>query len=312
MNVTVVIPTYNRCVSVLRTLDCLRRQKTSADIEWEIVVVNNNSRDDTQAKVDELANEFPVTLRQVVEMRQGASNARNRGIAEARGDIVLFTDDDVRPDSAWVESVASTFQAHRCDAVVGRIELEWTFPRPQWVTDDLLGFLARLDYGNEEIPVTSDAMPPYGPNMAFRKKVFDLLGGFDPNLGRNEGSLATGEEPELFGRFLKAGLKAVYQPRSLVYHELQSSRMNKSFFRKSHFFNGVNAGREYEQKQAKKVFGIPVFVFPQFARSIGAFLSNMRRNGFQRSLRKEITVWYFVGFMLGCARHWHESSRPAV
>lgn len=311
MNLSVIVPTYNRCVSVRRTLECLRRQVVAPNVDWEVVVVNNNSRDDTSAQVNALARDFPVPLRQVFETKQGASNARNRGIAEARGAMLLFTDDDVRPEPGWVQSVIGTFETHACDGVIGKIELAWTFPRPKWVTDDLLGFLARLDYGNQEKIITSEAMPPYGPNMAFRKKVFDTIDGFDPSLGRSEASLATGEEPEFFARFLKAGFRAVYQPAALVYHELQPLRVDKAFFRKNHFFNGVNSGREYAPKRARRILGVPIFVFPQLMRSIGAFLSNICQDGFQRSLRKEITIWYFIGFIFGCASRRHEASRQA-
>lgn len=303
MDLSVIIPTYNRSDSLLKTLDCLKRQRVSPSLRWEVIVVDNNCTDGTGGVVTHLADDFPVPLRHVIELNQGASNARNRGIAAACGAILLFTDDDVRPDPDWIAAVSSTFSRYGCHGVVGRIELQWTFGRPRWVTDDLTGFLARLDYGDSETAIVSDETPPYGPNMAFRKSVFETIAGFNPNLGRNGGSLATGEEPELFARFIAAGFTAVYQPASVVYHELQSTRVKKSFFRKSHFYNGVYAGGRYDSSKYKRLLGIPLFIFPQFCRSVGVFLKDSYRSGLEKSLRQEVNAWYFLGFMVGCAKN---------
>jgi len=263
--------------------------------------------------VTKLAETFPVCLRHVVEVKQGVSNARNRGIAEARGKILAFTDDDVRPAPTWIHAVLSTVQKFGCDAVIGKIELQWTFTRPKWLTDDLTEFLARLDYGEHEFEITSQATPPYGPNMAFKKEIFDSIGEFDPTLGRRLGSLATGEEPDLFSRFLAAGFKAIYQPESLVYHELQPGRVKKSFFRKSHFFNGVNAGKRYNANDCKRVLGIPLFLFRQLCRSIGIFVKDTWYLGVDNSLRKEVNAWYLFGFMVGCAKsRWQGTHRFQV
>ena len=309
MNLSVIIPTFKRSTSVLKTLECLERQVVPAHLAWEVVVVDNNSQDDTEVRIKSLAVSFPVPLRYVLETEQGASHARNRGIKESQANILAFTDDDVRPDPHWVESLYSTFEKYECDGVAGKIELEWNSPRPEWLTDELLGFLARLDYGANEFLLVDEEMSPFGPNMAFKRSVFERIGGFDTALGPKGKSLTRGEEPELFHRFLQAGLRAIYQPHALVYHVVDVRQVRKSFFRSVHFLSGKDSGLRHQVSRGKRWLGIPLYVFPQLGRSLSAFIRTAIAVGFHFSLRKEMTVWYFLGFILGCNERYRSRRR---
>lgn len=170
------------------------------------------------------------------------------------------------------------------------------------MTDDLLGFLAHVDYGAEEQVLTMETSPPVGANMAFTRKVFDKVGGFDPALGRRGRRLIGGEEIELFQRFLEAGFTAIYQPKAIVYHVIEQDRLRKSYFRSLHFNEGQVRGRRYGSPRGKRVAGIPLFLFPQLVRSVLRFLATVLRHGLNRSLRKEMNVWYLLGFILGCTK----------
>jgi glycosyltransferase involved in cell wall biosynthesis len=299
MDVSVIVCTYNRCEVLKRNLESLKYQVTPANLEWELIVVDNNCSDSTPEIVQKATTVFPVPLRYVREEKQGLSHARNRGISEAQGRYLLFTDDDTQPDNHWVATAWRTFNARGCHAVAGRVELTWLCQKPRWMTDELLGFLAHVDYGTSESILESDESPPFGANMAFAKSVFDTVGGFDPKLGRRGDKLVGGEETDLFARFLRAGFTAVYQPESVVYHGIEASRMHKSYFRRLHFNEGQVRGARYLVKRGKNLAGIPLFVFPQLLRSVWIFLTTGFHSGFQRSLRKEMNVWYLVGFIVG-------------
>jgi glycosyltransferase involved in cell wall biosynthesis len=270
------------------------------DLKWEILVVDNNCSDGTSETVLVIAKSFPVPLRLLVEKKQGVSNARNLGITESRGRYLMFTDDDVRPRSNWIETTYATFKNQRCDGVAGRIDLEWNCSRPKWLTDDLLGFLAALDYGDEECQLANEDCTPFGPNMAFTREVFQTIGNFNPSLGRTGGSLAGGEEPELFQRFVRAGLRMIYQPNSVVEHVVNPGHVRKSFFRSVHYLSGKESGMRNAVSQGKRLLGVPLYLIPQLGRSLRIFLRTTMNKGYRYSLRKEMTVWYFLGFILGC------------
>jgi glycosyltransferase involved in cell wall biosynthesis len=239
----------------------------------------------------------------VREEKQGVSWARNCGAKSARGNYLAFIDDDTFPEHHWLRTTWETFKEFRCDGVIGRIELYWRTPRPRWVADDLLGFIGRLDYGKEPLSVTTNEYPPNGGNMAFSRSAFEQVGGFNPALGRKgERSLLGGEEPELFERFIRQSRVAVYQPASVVYHVIDRWRIRKSYFRRVHYYEGRLRGDAFVKGNGRSIVGVPLFMFPQICRSVSAFLRTVWRHGTHRSLRKEMNIWFFLGFILGCVR----------
>jgi glycosyltransferase involved in cell wall biosynthesis len=298
MHLTVIICTYNRCEGLRTCLTDLREQSVDLDIDWEVLVVDNNSTDSTQAVLQTLSRDFPRPLRWVKETKQGLSHARNRGVLEASGRYVVFTEDDVRIDRLWVTSICEMFAKSSCDAVAGRIELFWTAPRPRWLTDELLGFLGYLDYG-EERALTEDT-PFFGGNMAFARSVFEKIGMFDPNLGRQGRKLIGGEEIDLYKRFLAAGMRAFYQPKAVIHHIIDSRRLRKGYFRSLHYQEGRLRGDAFVMTDGKSIAGVPLFLLPQFGQSVCKCVQTVWRDGAHRSLRTEMNVWYFVGFLMGC------------
>jgi glycosyltransferase involved in cell wall biosynthesis len=301
VDVSVILCTYNRCDLLGKSLASFRRQITPPELNWELLVVDNNCSDSTPELLRQAERDFAGKLRFVREEKQGLSHARNRGIQEARGRFLLFTDDDTEPAPNWIAEVWKTFSNHSCDAVAGKIELQWGCDKPNWMADDLLGFLAQVDYGEDVHPLDTAECPPIGANMAFAATVFRKIGDFDTELGRKGKALRGGEEIELFERFLKSGLVALYQPTAVIFHSVDRDRVRKSYFRMLHFNNGKVSGLRYGGV-GRQLAGIPLFIFPQTMRMIGRYLRTAWECGLARSLRQEMNVWYSVGFITGCAR----------
>jgi glycosyltransferase involved in cell wall biosynthesis len=307
MDVSVILCTYNRCQLLGRSLESFRRQITPPGLAWELLVVDNNCSDATPELLREASRRFTGKLRFVREEKQGLSHARNRGIREAKGQYLLFTDDDTEPASTWIAEIWKTFTARKCDAVAGKIELRWECAKPSWMVDELLGFLAQVDYGNDEHALETAERPPIGANMAFRASVFDRIGNFDVELGRKGKALVGGEEIELFDRFLKSGLVALYQPNAVIYHSVDRDRVHKRYFRMLHFNNGKISGLRYKG-MGRQLAGVPLFTLPQTARMIARYLRTVWEKGVVHSLRQEMNVWYSLGFITGCVRR--KSSVP--
>ena len=104
LDATVLIATYNRAALLDRTLASVRDLRVAPDRRWDVIVVDNNSTDDTRAVVERQAQSFPVTLTYLFESRQGRSSALNAGIAASRGTVIAMTDDDVLVDPGWLEA----------------------------------------------------------------------------------------------------------------------------------------------------------------------------------------------------------------
>src|SRR5262249_52705605 len=107
MDLSVVVCTYNRSTSLRRTLAALEAQEVPPGLAWEIVIVDNNSSDDTRAVVDAFGTACSIPVRYAFEPRQGLSFARNTGVAHAKGEILACTDDDCRPEPTWIRHIVA-------------------------------------------------------------------------------------------------------------------------------------------------------------------------------------------------------------
>lgn len=301
MDVSIIVCTYNRAQSLCDTLNALKDQQSTAEREWEVVVVDNNSKDDTQRVVEEFQRGWPL-LRYEFESEQGLSHARNHGIAAARGDILLFTDDDVLPEPDWLETTLNGLEKYGADACGGYIAPIWESSPPDWLTERFYGFLAVRVERSDDYEITSPSQAPFGANMAFRREVFKTVGGFDTSRGRKGSVLASGEDGELFERILSAGLKAVFLGRSRVHHKVESFRLTKRYFRRWRFQTSRNIAQSMGMAGERRLFNIPLYVFPQFLRAVVRMLWGHVSQPKDEAFNREMVVCHFLGTMQGLYR----------
>lgn len=300
MLVSVIVCTYNRCVSLAETLEALMRQQVRADTPWELIVVDNNSKDATRQTVERFRSRpCGPEVRYAFEGRQGLSHARNHGLNLARGELVLFTDDDVIPEPGWVQTVADSMRDSGCDACGGFIAPIWEKQPPAWLTERFYGFLALKPDSDGPRPIRSDEEPPFGANMAFRREVFDRVGGFDPALGRTGTVLAAGEESDLFRRIIAGGGSVMYFPQARVHHKVEAFRVRKQYFRRWRYQGSRNSARSAGIEGSRKIRGVPLYLLTQLARSavrtVGYHLSRPADEAF----RQEMIVCHFLGLIAG-------------
>jgi glucosyl-dolichyl phosphate glucuronosyltransferase len=268
---------------------------------WEVVVVDNNSRDHTHQVVEQTQRTWP-RLRYVFEAAQGLSHARNRGIAESTGEVILFTDDDVLPEPDWMETTLAGLEKYRADACGGYIAPIWETPPPAWLTERFYGFLAVRTDRTDDYPIESASQAPFGANMAIRKAVFDKVGLFDTNRGRKGKVLASGEDGEMFERLLAAGFKAVFLGQSRVHHKVEAFRVTKRYFRRWRFQTSRNIAQSRGLEGNRRLFNIPLYVFPQLLRSIMRMLWGHLTKPRDEAFNREIVVFHFLGLIHGLYR----------
>jgi glucosyl-dolichyl phosphate glucuronosyltransferase len=206
VDVSVVISTYNRCSLLARALESLQHQD-SGDVSYEVLVVDNNSTDETRNVAQTLMGESPGRFRYIFEPKQGLSYARNAGIAGARAEVVAFTDDDVRVSSNWVSGIKAGFTAEPdADFLGGKVLPDWNGTPPAWLTRAHWAPLALLDYGEEPFYVDADRpICLIGANCAFRKRAFEQVGTFRADFQRVKDGVGSLEDHELLLRLWKAG-----------------------------------------------------------------------------------------------------------
>ena len=189
--ISAIVCTYNRADFVVRAIDSLTNQTLHID-DYEILVIDNGSRDDTKRRIEE---KFPAipNLRCVYEPRLGLSVARNTGLASSRGRILAFLDDDAIACPGYLEEILGVFKSCQPPPglLCGPVEPIWGVPRPNWLKDDLLGLYSVLNWSDIPRPLEEGEWIA-GANFAVARDVLSACGGFDENLGRKGASLLSG------------------------------------------------------------------------------------------------------------------------
>jgi glycosyltransferase involved in cell wall biosynthesis len=237
MDISVVICTRNRCASLKKALSSLADQSFPSGLSWEIVVVDNDSADQTRAVLEEFMGNFRLPTRCVLEKEAGVSNARNRGIRESKGNIIAFIDDDVIAAPDWLASVKAAFDNYDCACVGGKILLHATVKLPSWWDERCKGPLSLFDVGDSVIvsDVNSWAEIGWGANLSFRRWAFESHGLFRTDLGKIANTPRLGEETEFIDRLRRNGETLVHYPRAVVYHAPNLDRLSRQYLRRWYY-----------------------------------------------------------------------------
>ena len=259
MKTTVILCTYNRCKSLAKALGSIATQTLPESVDWEVLVVDNNSSDQTREVVEDFCRWYPHRFRYLFEPQQGKSYALNAGIREAKGEILAFMDDDVTVDPRWLDHLTAPLHSGEWAGSGGRTIPTQTFIPPDWLAADgpysMMGILyAHFDLGDK--PCELDRAP-YGTNMAFRKQMFATYGFFRTDLGpsSNKEIPRPNEDCEFGRRLMAAGERLRYVPSAVVYHPPPENRIQKAYFLTWWFDYGRAMVREWGRGPA--VLGIP-------------------------------------------------------
>jgi glycosyltransferase involved in cell wall biosynthesis len=218
------------------------RRQHHASQEWECIIVDNNSGDDTRSRVAEFIEQHAeFNFRYLFEASQGLSYARNAGICHAVGDIVAFIDDDERIVEEFVGAYIELFDTHS-DAMAagGKIIAEYPAGRPRWMSKYAEQPIANpMDFGSE-VSLFPSSRIPGGGNMAMRRDIFNNIGLFDTSLGRTGKKLIGGEESDLFERMAKANMACYYVPRAVMYHIIPVEKLCDDYFDRLSYNIGIS------------------------------------------------------------------------
>ena len=231
VKITVAIPTYNRADFLRQTLAGIAAQHFPRE-QYEVLVIDNNSTDHTRAVVAEFAEARPAP-RHILETQQGLDYARNRAIAEARGEIIVFGDDDILVAPDWLAQITVPMLAdhlERIGAVGGEVIPVFPDGLPDWVREWHAPLAFRPDLGPLD-PKHS----PMGANLAFPKWVFTRLGNFHTALDRAAGNYFSGGDSEMIRRVRAAGLQVWFSPGAAVKHQMPASRTTFRYARRHAF-----------------------------------------------------------------------------
>lgn len=228
--ISVAICTHNRSRYLALALAGLQQQSLPP-AQFEILVVDNCSTDDTRHVVDGLRQRLPH-LRYVHEARLGLSYARNTAMHEAHGRYLAYLDDDAIPEPQWLQALLAAFNVQagqRVACVGGRIDPIWEVPRPDWMPDELLDYLTVVDWGSSGLALTPQRRYVAGANVAFELSALRAVGGFDRTLTRTGANLVSHDEILVERRLAAQGLAVYYEHEAAVRHHIPAGRATKQW-----------------------------------------------------------------------------------
>jgi len=301
MRITIILCTYNRGPLLAAALESVAASTLPESVEWEVLVMDNNSTDQTRVVVEDFRRRYPGRFRYLFEPRQGKSYALNTAITAAKGDVLAFLDDDVIVETSWLRNLTLPFESGEWAGTGGRILPQWSCSTPHWLPEKgwhVAGPLALFDMNASSGPLHE---PPFGTNMAFRKDMFEKYGNFRTDLGRCGRGLISNEDTE-FGRRLLAGGEALrYQPSAVVYHPVTQARVTKRYYLRWWFDKARTDVRELGVPNDAHwlICGVPAVNFRRLLRWTVQWMVTMNpRLRFEQKLK----VWVNMGLIVECHR----------
>ncbi|MDY0056574.1 MAG: glycosyltransferase [Methyloversatilis sp.] len=295
--------TYNRSDRLEALIAAMRAQQCTEP--FEILVINNNSSDNTLAVLERLAAQPGVPLRYVTESTQGIVPARNRGLAEAMtSDILIFIDDDELPHPGLVAAAHHAIAVEGAQCAGGRVEISFSpGQRPHWLEDDLLGFLAEVNHGPDAFWIKDDTTPVWTANVAYDMRIFrdDPTLRFDKRFDRIGNVVGGGSDAIMFRELLERKMRVRYRPDMVVDHLVESWRLTRNYFLKLHYRSGLRFG-QYRMTRAEREFlGIPPFLVRQLILHTALWI-RIALTGADGALRQGMNITHTFGVLRGYRR----------
>jgi GT2 family glycosyltransferase len=281
------IDTLQPMLERMCALDC-------SGIEWEILVVDNANDPATRALVDGYKNHLPLMY--FVEAMPGKNFALNSVIEKAMGELVLFTDDDILPEHDWLQEVkagAARWPQH--NVFGGRILPHWPGSKVN-VPDDKHFYVqcayVIADWDMEEglYPDVGENGLVWGPNMVVRRCVFEMGYRFNTSVGPKGKDYVMGSETEFTRRLFKSGMKAVYLPGSLVYHQIRASQLERKWLYERTYRLGRGEAYKNRHRSAVFWFGVPRHLY----RAIGRVWIKKHLNRFKPGEYRRFALEYAI------------------
>lgn len=261
--ITIAVCTWNRARLLEQTLHSLTQLDVPPGLDWEVVVINNNSPDRTATVLESFVSRLP--LRYFLETNQGIAFARNRAALEARGNVILWTDDDIRVKSNWLVGYADAFAKHpECGFFGGPVELSFEGVPPTWLLnglDSIGGALGQVRVPGDA-PIGGGEQLPFNCNMAVRRE-HHLALPYDTRYGRKATNLMSGEETVFLRELLSQGVRGRWLPEVGGLHAVPIERQSVAYLRKALTGVGRELGLRSPTRSRMELLGIPLWLWRQ-------------------------------------------------
>lgn len=302
LTLDVVIPTYNRSDLLTKTVRSFAEAAHPAGLTFSLLIIDNNSPDNTAAVVRDLQASTKLDIRYIHEKKQGLSHARNAGIAQSTADWVGFIDDDEEIREDWLTVALRECSTPEVQFVGGPYLPNWVTPVPDWLPPGYPAVIGAIPPKPRSIFSKEFGANLMGGNAIVRRDVFERVGMYSPRLGRSKRGLLSEEDAEFYRRLEAAGIHGVYVPDLAIYHYIAPDRLTRKYHRRWVLWRAVSQGLlDRERPLDVRYFaGVPRYKLGEVLRSLLTMpLHWLRKKGKARAFANELTAWDLAGFVYG-------------
>lgn len=302
MHLTVVVATCNRSSCLERLLDGFAECAVPDGLKWEVLVVDNNSTDNTPQVIEAAVAKYPF-VRATPEPQQGVSYARNRGAVEAFGRYVFFIDDDAAPSRTFLTGIEKGLADYPDILCFGTKVISHFPDRPKWFAIEgpyaLMGILGMYDLGTEDKLLEQGDPLPIGSGILIDKDLFCRYGMFDTTLGVKAQSKypGRGEDTCYMEKLVQENVAICYLAYAQVDHYPDLSRYNMARLRRMYIGSGISLAHQYGAN-AKRIFGVPRFLIRNLAEYSLLVALNYLKNSGEARVYFKTRYWFTFGMIL--------------
>lgn len=302
LNATVIISTRNRASILPRLFDALALQILPSTSRWEFILVNNGSTDNTSAVINAEILRHRLPLVSLFEALPGKSRALNLAIKQARGELLIFTDDDVEPEPAWLQAyIDASLSQPDIDGFAGKVLPKWLGELPSWLHTEgpfalPRGITNTRDFGCEQ-KMLPDEIIPGGVNTALRKSAVAKSGWFRVELGPGT-DIPFAEDTDYMRRYRQAGGSFLYVPSALLHHCNAPERMTKNYVTDWMYQVGRCEILAFNNTfNSRSVAGIPLYLLRQaIERTLIWWLEPRPQHRFQKKMKWMLVAGKIQGY----------------
>jgi len=250
--ITVVVPTYNGAEYIADCIESLINQKKVDSLSYEILVIDNNSTDNTIDIVNHYCSKYK-NIKLIREINQGLSHVRNRGYLESKSEYIAYIDDDCTASANWVANIINSIKSVEPKPVVigGKILPRFKSQQPAWFSEELETFT----WGSSKRFLTDKEREGfYGANIVIQRKVLVQYGGFNISFGMKGEGIGLGEEIDLFNRIYEEHPFFWYDPDIYVNHLIKDEFFKINYRLRRAWETGRLTFRLYGHKKLSLLF----------------------------------------------------------
>ena len=312
---SIIVPTYDRAELLRKALSSIQQLRIPDGWSVEVLVIDNNSVDHTSKVVADAARAGGARLRHIIEKRQGLNHGRNRGLAEAQFEHLLYLDDDMTIEPEWLEGYVEARDAFQADAVVGPVEPVFEEVSADWMTSRMIESVSSFysQKGDDLLVVSRDrAHELPGCNFAVLRQVALDAGGFHPCLDRSGRDMLAGGDWEFGERLVRRNRRVVYSPKCRIKHLVSQRKLSKEGLRARWEGNGATARVLEVLRGDEKAFGERLHLTLRMVRLFGRSMRCRMLGDEKTSFRWELEARRLKGYLFHSPKIEHSGQQAAT